>query len=185
MSGIESSKRKPLSVVHSKSNSSVLRAIDTSAITVKKSMIDGIEPFEISHSEINFVETEVDQSYEIQLHIKNVTATSRRIKLIRPKDARFEISDIKDTPLAPGLSMKIAVFFYAKEISEIHASLKILSEDYQREVPINVYPPSACFVFEPFLNFGYVRLGKGKTLQLDVVNEGSVGSEINLECESQ
>lgn len=124
------------------------------------------------------METESDQSYEIQLHIKNVTASSRRIKLLKPKDTRFEISDSKDTPLAPGLSMKISIFFYAKEVSEIHTSLKILSEDYQREVPINVYPPSACFVFEPFLNFGYVRLGKSKTLELEVVNEGSVGSEI-------
>jgi hypothetical protein len=29
-----------------------------------------------------------------------------------------------------------------------------------------------------------VRLGKSKTLDLDVVNEGSVGAEIAFECEA-
>jgi|JI6StandDraft_1071083.scaffolds.fasta_scaffold06840_2 hypothetical protein len=113
--------------------------------------------------EVVFTEIEADQSYEIQFQIKNVTAHSRLVKLVKPKDPRFELSEGKETALAPGLSFKVSVLFYVREVTELHTSMRILSDNYQHELPISAYPPSPCLIFEPFVNFGYVRVGKPRT----------------------
>lgn len=49
--------------------------------------------------------------------------------------------------MAPGLSYRVSVFFYVKEVEELHSSMKILSEDYQHELPISAYPPAPCLIF--------------------------------------
>lgn len=78
-------KRKPLTLLHNQTNPRTLRTLNSSIVS-KQPYGD---PLEISLPEVVFTEIEADQSYEIQLQIRNVTANSRSVKLMKPKDTHF------------------------------------------------------------------------------------------------
>ena len=76
-------KKEPLKHNTSKLNS----FLSTATVKKEKSLVDpsGGEVFQLSQSEIDFINTESGQIYEITLGIRNVGEKSKKIKLKKPK----------------------------------------------------------------------------------------------------
>lgn len=88
--------------------------------------------------------------------------------------------------IAAGLAMKITVTFETSSIEKggFHDSLKIVSdENFEKEVPLHAYPPQAQIIFEPFLNFGFVKMGRDKVEELFFKNEGKLPAKVNLKIQ--
>lgn len=56
--------------------------------------------------------------------------------------------------IAAGLAMRIVVTFETTYLDDFKDVMKIVSEDYEKEVPLFAYKPAASIIFEPFINFG-------------------------------
>lgn len=60
-------------------------------------------------------------------------------------------------------------------------SLKIVSDgNYSIDIPLYAYPPQAAIVFEPFINLGFVRVGKEKVDNIYFKNEGKASGRVEL-----
>jgi hypothetical protein len=69
---------------------------------------------QFSHSEVNFVNTETNELYEINFQIRNVTQNSIKMKIKRPASPFLSVHLSKEGPLAAGLDLKVTVVFDSK-----------------------------------------------------------------------
>jgi len=75
--------------------------------------------------------------------------------------------------IAAGLAMKLTVSFETNILGEFTDSLLIISEEnFKYEIPLHAMPKQALIVFEPFLNLGFVKVGKEKSDKIFFKNEG-------------
>ena len=56
----------------------------------------------------------------------------------------------------------------------------IKSDDFEYKIPLHAYAPSANIVFKPFLNMGFVPVGKLSKKEITFVNEGSEEGKVEL-----
>ena len=83
--------------------------------------------------------------------------------------------------IAGGLAMKMLVSFETNIAEEIHDSMKVVSDDNNfMIVNIHAVPPQARIVFEPFVNMGFVKIGKEKLESVCFKNEGKTGGRVNI-----
>jgi hypothetical protein len=83
---------------------------------------------QLSHNEVNFVNTELNELYEISLQIRNITQNSLKIKLKRPVSPFLAVHLSKEGPLAAGLDLKVTVVFDSKENQPITDKLVVLTD---------------------------------------------------------
>lgn len=85
--------------------------------------------------------------------------------------------------IAAGLAMKLIVTFETSVLEKqgFNDIMQIVSDDgYKRDVPLHAYPPIAQLIFEPFVNFGFVKMGREKTESVFFKNEGKMASKVIL-----
>ena len=71
--------------------------------------------------------------------------------------------------------MKLVVTFETSVLEKggFHDCIQIVSDNgFKKDVPLHAYPPIASLIFEPFINFGFVKMGKEKTEEVYFKNEG-------------
>ena len=71
--------------------------------------------------------------------------------------------------------MKLVVTFETSVLEKggFHDSIQIVSDNgFKKDVPLHAYPQIASLIFEPFINFGFVKLGRDKTEEVYFKNEG-------------
>ena len=56
----------------------------------------------------------------------------------------------------------------------------IMNESFKKEIKVAVFPPSAFFVFDEKVDFGYVEESNLVTKELIIKNEGCEWGDINL-----
>lgn len=83
---------------------------------------------QLSHSEVNFLNTEVNELYEISFQIRNVTQNILKIKLKKPASPFLSVHLSKEGPLAAGLDLKVTVVFESKENQPINDKIVILTD---------------------------------------------------------
>lgn len=64
--------------------------------------------------------------------------------------------------IAPGLDVKITITFDNKENQASQDFFTILGEDYECDIPIHVTPEAGKLSFDPFINFGFIKVGTFK-----------------------
>lgn len=83
---------------------------------------------QLSHSEINFINTDPNELYEISFQVRNVTQNSIKIKVKRPVSPYLSVHLSKDAPLAAGLDLKITVVYESKINQPISDKLILLTD---------------------------------------------------------
>ncbi len=130
-------------------------------------------PIEIIPSEIVINNIEPHQAYEVVIYVRNLTSSGRRIRIYQPKTNNFRCDYDMQGNIAPGLSMKLLVTFETDKIGNFHDALEIVSEDrFQSIVPLHAYMPQASILFDPFVNFGFIRVQKEESKMITFKNEG-------------
>ena len=107
--------------------------------------------------------------------VRNLTAKGRRIRIYQPKTHRFRCDYDMEGNVAAGLSMKLVVSFETNSSGDFHDYLEIVSgTDFRVPVPLHAYQPQANIIFEPFINFGFVRIHHEKREKIAFKNDGKV-----------
>lgn len=135
---------------------------------------------QLSHSEVNFLNTEPNELYEISLQVRNVTQNSLKIKMKRPLSQFLTVHLSKEGPLAAGLDLKLTVVFDSKENQPLKDRLIVLTDYAEFELPINVFPQVAKLQFEPFLNMGFAKVGSCVEAPWSITNSGESAVEVKL-----
>ena len=147
-----------------------------------KSLLGGPKDqvIQLSQAEVNFLNTEVNELYEISFQIRNVTQNSLKIKLKRPASPFLAVHLSKEGPLAAGLDLKVTVVYESKENQPISDKIAILTDFAEVEVPVNVFPQVAKLQFEPFLNMGFAKTGSTIEASWAITNEGENSVDVKL-----
>ena len=66
--------------------------------------------------------------------------------------------------IAPGLAMLAKIKYESKELKNENEKVIIQTEDgFAADLPIRVYRMQSQLLFEPFVNMGFIKVGKSKT----------------------
>ena len=135
--------------------------------------------------EIYFKDIKVNQTYEINVMVRNLTKTARRIRIMQPKAvSKFRVDYDMAGMLAPGLAIELVVSFSSTMAEVIHDAIEIISNGDKGEVkctiPLHAYPPQASIIFEPFINLGFIPLNAERRHKVKFKNEGSVDGKVDL-----
>jgi hypothetical protein len=137
--------------------------------------------FVVEPKEVIFKDVEPGQIYQMFVMVKNLTKYVKRIRVFQPKNSFFRCDYEMLGPIAPGLSMELVISFEGQETGEFRDSITIVSDDsLEFEIPIYAYSPMSKLIFEPFVNFGFIQVGKSKSETIIFKNEGSVEGRIDL-----
>lgn len=132
-------------------------------------------PIEIVPPEIIINDIEINQTYEVIAFVRNLTAVGRRIRIFQPKTNKFRCDYDMQGSIAPGLAMKLVISFETAVIGDYHDFIEIISDnDFKATLPLHVYQPQANILFEPFVNFGFVRVHHEKIEKIAFKNEGKI-----------
>jgi hypothetical protein len=135
-------------------------------------------PIEVNPPEIIINDIEVNQTYEVQVLVRNLTTVGRRIRIFQPKTNKFRCDYDMAGSIAAGLAMKLIVSFETNVLGDFHDHLEIISDlgdDHFRQIlPLHAYQPQAHIVFEPFVNFGFVRANQERVEKIAFKNDGKV-----------
>lgn len=138
-------------------------------------------PIEITPSEIIFRDITVNQMYEISVFVRNLTKIVRRIRIFQPQTSKFRCDYEMSGAIAAGLAMKLTVSFETAVLGEFKDVLKIVSDENTTiEVPLLAVPVQSQILFEPFLNFGFVKIGQEKSELIRFKNEGKINGKIEI-----
>lgn len=165
-------------------NNSKLRSVSNrgrASSTHEKSLLSKNQPLEIVPSEVVFKEIEVNQYYEITVEIRNLTAKASRIRIQEPNNQNFKVLYTKQPEIAPGLSMTAKVKYECKELKNETETIKIVSEEgYTMELPVRVYKTESQILFEPFVNMGFLKMGKEHVETIAIKNSGKANSLVEF-----
>lgn len=147
----------------------------------EKTVLTGEKSLKIYPDEIIFKDIKENQTYEINVMVRNLTKTVKRIRIFQPVTSKFRCDYDMAGVLAPGLAIELIISFSTTTHGDFHDSIKIVSDgnlDY--EIPLHAYSPSANIVFEPFLNLGFINVGQEKRLPVKFKNEGIIDGRVEL-----
>jgi len=150
--------------------------INTSKINEQsrnKSLVDatGEQTLQLSSPELNFVNTEPNELYEISMYVRNVSQFSQKIRVKKPSCLALKVTTSREGYLAAGLDMKLTVVYDSKENVRISDRIVVATENSEIEIPVNVYPNVGKLEFEPFINFGFVKVGSTAVGEWNITNK--------------
>jgi hypothetical protein len=83
--------------------------------------------------------------------------------------------------IAPGLSVTAKVKYECKELKNETETIMIMSEEgYSVELPVRVYKTESQILFEPFVNMGFLKLGKEHIETIAFKNAGKTNSIVEF-----
>jgi len=142
---------------------------------------DKAKQLKIYPDEIIFKDIKENQTYEINVTVRNLTKTVKKIRVLQPTTSRFRCDYDLSGALAPGLSLELAVAFSTTTKGDFHDRIVILSDgDYKFEIPLHAYSPVASIIFEPFINLGFIKVNQEKRYKVKFKNEGSEEGKVEL-----
>lgn len=128
---------------------------------------------QVTPEEVIFRDVRPGQIYQMKVTVKNKTKSVHRIRVFQPKSTLFRCDYELAGRIAPGLSIDLIVSFESKSKGEFEDVIKIISDDnYLYEMKVFAYSPMAKIIFEPFINLGFIQVGKEKVEELWFKNEG-------------
>ena len=106
---------------------------------------------------------------------------SQKIKIKKPVCGAFTIQTSREGSLAAGLDMKLTVLYDSKENIRRSDRVMVVTENNEIEIPLNVYPHVGKLEFEPFINFGFVKMGNTAETIWNIVNRGETGVKLKFQ----
>lgn len=143
--------------------------------------VDLAKHLHIYPDEIIFKDIAENQTYEINIMVRNLTKAVKRIRVVQPTTKKFRCDYDMAGLLAPGLAIELVVSFSTSTSGQFHDKIVILSDlDYRCEVPLHAYSPMANIIFEPFVNMGFIQVGQQTKYKMLFTNEGSLDGAVEL-----
>ncbi len=136
--------------------------------------ISGTIPIEVSPPEIIINDIEPNQTYEVVILVRNLTNIGRRIRVYQPKTNKFRCDYDLQGNVAASLALKLVLSFETDKSGDFHDVLEIVSDnDFSLTVPLHAYQPQANVAFDPFINFGFIRIQKEEIRPVLFENQGT------------
>ena len=146
-----------------------------------KTLLSKGQPLEIIPPEVVFKDIELNQYYEITVEIRNLTSKATRIRIQEPSNQDFTVHYVRQPEIAPGLSMTAKVKYECRELKNETEMVKIVSEDGSFvQLPIRVYRTESQILFEPFVNMGFLKVGKLHCETISIKNSGKASSTVEF-----
>ena len=135
-----------------------------------------VEPREVAFS--NHV---VGGAYEQALSIKNASAISRRLRLLRPRTKFFTVASVKwpgakdSGNLAPGMSLRVLIRFEPDSLADYEDELRVVSEIGEVSVRLRATRDPPVLTLPDQLDVGACHLGGRLETSFAVTNAGGPG----------
>ena len=130
-------------------------------------------PIEVTPPEIIINDIEPNQTYEVVVLVRNLTNIGRRIRVYQPKTNKFRCDYDMQGNVAAGLAMKLVVSFETDKSGDFHDVLEIVSDNgFSLTVPLHAFQPQANVAFDPFINFGFIKIQKEEVRPILFENQG-------------
>ncbi|KAL4497051.1 hypothetical protein ABPG72_002207 [Tetrahymena utriculariae] len=150
--------------------------------------INNAEPIQVVPTEIIFKEIKQNQTYETFVIIQSLSKQLNRIKIIQPTTVRFRVDYDQQGKIAAGLSMKLLVTFETNILEDFHDKfiLQYQNEGQLKsiEVPLHALRPQASILFEPFINYGFIKIFENNIKTIMFKNEGKMAGKVRLKYDS-
>jgi len=138
-------------------------------------------PIEVTPPEIIINDVEPNQTYEVVVLVRNLTNVGRRLRVYQPKTNKFRCDYDMQGNVAAGLAMKLVVSFETDKNGDFHDVLEIVSDNnFSLTVPLHAYQPQASIAFDPFINFGFIKIQKDEFRPVLFENQGKRDGKVDL-----
>ncbi|XP_074623643.1 deleted in lung and esophageal cancer protein 1-like isoform X1 [Acropora palmata] len=142
--------------------------------------IDPVEIFIASPSPVLFTAYEAGKVYELLLELKNVSSTSRQLRIIPPATKYFSVGlgrfPGEHGVVAPGLSCQYPIKFTPDSLGDFDDVLKVKTQvDPPLIIAIQARRPPPVLSLSPVLDCGHALVGGKKIVQLNCENSGGDG----------
>ncbi len=136
---------------------------------------------EISPQEIRFPNCQANKIYEHEILIRNLSRTSKRIKILQPKTSKFRVDYQSQASIAPGLFWRLTCIYECAQPGKFFDLITIQTEDNQSfQIPIVALQSQSQLEYDKHVNFGLVPVGSAQTFELKVRNSGAVPCKFEL-----
>jgi hypothetical protein len=133
-----------------------------------------------------FEDIQSHSCYEIALFIRNESKEMEKLRVIEPTSSMFKVKVEENftKTLAPGLTIKLNVFFMSEKIADqlcFEDQLFICGNSFREVVPLRAFPPREKFIVPAVWNLGRLITGRENTALVPVKNEGKRGGKVQCE----
>ena len=123
--------------------------------------------------------------YEVPVKIYNISKKTKSVNIKHPNGLFKVDTDKKNkrTKIPPGLHLELIVIFETEQniTEDQFAEIVISSEnDFKLVLPLKAYLPQPLVQFEPLINLGFVPVGTKKIDTIQFLNDGVIGTKIDL-----
>ena len=123
--------------------------------------------------------------YEIPVKIYNISKKTKSVSIKHPNGLFKVDTDKKNkrTKIPPGLYLELIVIFETEQTikEDQFDQIIITSEnDFKLILPLKAYLPQPLVQFEPLINLGFVPVGSRKIDTIQFINDGIIGTNIEL-----
>ena len=123
--------------------------------------------------------------YEIPVKIYNISKKTKSVSIKHPNGLFKVDTDKKNkrTKIPPGLYLELIVIFETEQnINEDQFDEIIITSenDFKLILPLKAYLPQPLVQFEPLINLGFVPVGTRKIDTIQFLNDGIIGTNIEL-----
>lgn len=102
------------------------------------------QPLKIYPDEVIFKDININQSYEINIMVRNISKIAKRIRIVQPKTSKFRVDYDMTGPLAPGIAVELIVSFVTNNIGDFHDKITVFTDDdLSFDIPLHSYAPTA------------------------------------------
>ena len=126
--------------------------------------------------------------YEVPVKIYNISKKTKSVNIKHPNGFFKVDTDKKNkrTQIPPGLHLELIVIFETEQniTEDQFDEIVITSEnDFKLILPLKAYLPQPLIQFEPLINLGFVPIGTRKIDTIQFINDGILGTKIQLKLD--
>jgi len=133
---------------------------------------------------IQFCDVESGRLEEVDVYVKNISRNPILIRFSIPNDSPFSLVQKKPRMIAPGLETSAKIKFVPVDSSTIESFLRIHGDDFIKEVPVIVMPPTSSFVINKTeFDFGVIPIQTQISDTFIIQNVGSISADYLLSCD--
>ena len=115
------------------------------------------------------------------MEIRNLTNRSKRIRFQKSENPNFKIIYTMQPEIASGLSTTAKIKYECKELKNETEIIRVISEDgLTVELPVRVYKMESQILFEPFIDMGFLKIGKEHEEKIAIKNNGKAAGTIEF-----
>ena len=128
--------------------------------------------------------------YEVPVKIYNISKKTKSVNIKHPHGLFKVDTDKKNkrSQISPGMHLELIVIFETEQniTEDQFDEIIITSEnDFKLVLPLKAYLPQPLIQFEPLINLGFVPVGTKKIDTIQFLNDGALGTKIELKLDKK